>query len=260
MGLAVMTISFPWMRYSKKLTIKIDQLRNTGFFTLEEAVARTLRLVEGVEGTLKEGNVVHFYWLVDPDDGIIVDAKYQAFGQPSILGAAEGASELLVGKNYDQASRITADLIDKHLRDDSETPAFPREAYTHLNIILGAIQNAAEKCTDIPFAATYNAPPVPMQIEGVLEGGYPGWSDLPLGQKIAVIEDVLDREIRPYIALDAGGVEVLSLINDRELLIKYQGSCTSCYSSVGATLSAIQGMLRAKVHPDIVVIPENISF
>jgi NifU-like protein len=57
--------------------------------------------------------------------------------------------------------------------------------------------------------------------------------------------------------LDAGGVTVVNLINDKELLISYQGACTSCYSSIGATLSYIQQVIRAKIHPDITVVPDS---
>lgn len=256
MGIAALTTPFPWARYSKKLAAKIENPRCAGYFTREEAEARTVRFAEGREGTVADGNEVALYWLVDKDDGIIIDAKFQVFGQSVSIGAAEAACELLVGKNYDQARRISADLIDKQVRDRSDTPAFPKETYPHLNLILGAIDQAAEQCTDIPFADTYVAPPVPADIGEVIPGGYPGWMELPLKKKIAVIEQVLDQDIRPYIALDAGGVSVLNLINDKELVIAYQGSCTSCYSAIGTTLSYIQQVIRAKVHPDIVVIPD----
>lgn len=256
MPLSQLILSFPWNRYSQKLRAKIDQPRSAGYFTLEEAQARDMRLVEGREGQIKQGNVVCFYWLVDKEDGIIVDVKFQAFGQSALIGGAEAASELLIGKNYDQAKRITAELIDKQVQDRADVSAFPKEAYPHLNLILSAIENAAEQCADLPLPNAYIAPPVPYDIGEVLEGGYPGWKELPLKQKIALIEEVLDRDIRPYIALDAGGIVVLNLINNTEVVIAYQGSCTSCYSSVGTTLSYIQQVMRAKIHPDIVVIPD----
>lgn len=256
MGLSALITSFPWNRYSKKLASKIENPRCVGNFTPEEAEARDMRLADALEGGLEDGNAVRLYWLVDKDDGIIVDAKFQVFGQSALIGAAEAACELLVGKNYDQAKRISADLIDKQLRDRSDTPAFPKETYPHINLVLGAIDAAAEQCMDIPFADTYVAPPVPADIGEVIPGGYPGWMELPLKKKIAVIEQVLDQDIRPYIALDAGGVSVLNLINDTELVITYQGACTSCYSSVGTTLSYIQQVLRAKVHPHIKVVPD----
>lgn len=255
-GLAALTTPFPWSRYSKKLIAKIEQPRCCGWFTKDEAEARLMRLAEGKEGSIAAGNAICLYWLVDKDDGIIVDAKFQVFGQSALIGAAEAVCELLVGKNYDQARRVSADLIDKQLRDRSDTPAFPKETYPHLNLVLEAIDHAADQCTDIPFADTYVAPPVPTDIGEVVPGGYPGWKELPLKKKIAVIEQVLDQDIRPYIALDAGGVSVLNLLHDKEIVIAYQGSCTSCYSSVGTTLSYIQQVLRAKVSPDLVVVPD----
>ncbi|MGK5594327.1 MAG: iron-sulfur cluster assembly scaffold protein [Parachlamydiaceae bacterium] len=256
MGFEQLTHPFPWSLYSKRLVSKIENPRSVGIFTKDNAEERGMRLAEGTEGSVKDGNAIFFYWLVDKEDGMIVDVKFQAFGQTALIGAAEAASELLVGKNYDQALRITADLIDREVRDKEGEPAFPKETYPHLNLVLGAIEDASEKCRDLPLADSYIAPPVPRDIGEILEGGYPGWLKLPLKKKLAVIEDVLDRDIRPYIALDAGGVEVLNLINDREVVITYQGSCTSCYSSIGTTLSYIQQVLRAKVFPEIIVIPD----
>lgn len=256
MSLLALTIPFPWSRYSKKLVAKIDQPRSAGLFTAPESEARGMRLAEAEEGSVESGNVVHLYWLVDKDDGIIVDAKFQVYGQSALIGAAEIACELVVGKNYDQAKRVSADLIDRQARDKSDEPAFPREAYPHLNLVLSAIEAAAEQCTDIPFADNYVAPPVPAGIGEVVEGGYPGWMELPLKKKIAVIEEVLNQDVRPYIALDAGGVEVINLLNDQEVIITYQGSCTSCYSAIGTTLSYIQQVLRNKVHPQLVVVPD----
>jgi len=85
---------------------------------------------------------------------------------------------------------------------------------------------------------------------------WPGWQELTKQQKIEVIKDVIVKEIQPYIELDAGGVEVLDLIGQREVIIAYSGSCTTCYSATGATLSAIQQILRAKVWRDLIVTPK----
>lgn len=255
MSLEQLVAPFPWSHYSKKLMAKIDKPRCAGVFTPEESAARDMRLVAASAGQIDDGNMVRLYWLVDRDDGIIVDAKFQAFGQSALIGAAEVACELLVGKNYDQAKRISATLMDQQVRDRSDEPSFPKETAPHMNLVLEAIEMASEDCMDIPLPTTYVAPPAPLDIGEVLEGGYPGWTEMPVKQQIALIEEVLDRDIRPYIALDAGGVEVRNLINN-ELIIAYQGSCTSCYSSIGTTLSYIQQVLRAKVHPSLKVTPD----
>ncbi len=259
MSLKALVTPFPWTRYSKKLSAKIEKLRCIGLFVAEEATARDMRLAESTVGKLEDGNRLRLFLLVDKDDGIIVDAKFQAFGQSALLGAAEVACELLIGKNYDQAKRISTTLIDQQVRDRSENPAFPMEAAPLLNLVVEAIELAAEQCTDLPLSTSYVAPPVGMGQVEVREGGYPGWLELPQSQRVAVIEEVLNQDIRPYIALDAGGVEVVSLLGEFNLIIAYQGSCTSCYSSVGTTLSYIQQVLRAKVHPSLNVTP-NIEF
>ena len=67
MGIANLTKPFPWARYSKKLVSKIENARSAGWFTREEAEARAMRLAEGKEGTLSDGNAVILYWLVDKD-------------------------------------------------------------------------------------------------------------------------------------------------------------------------------------------------
>jgi NifU-like protein len=256
MGLTALTHSFPWSRYSKKLINKINQPRCAGFFEVEQSAERGMRLAVGEEGRLEDGNLVRLYLLVDLDDGIIVDAKFQVYGQSALIGAAEIACELLIGKNYDQARRVSAELLDKNVRDRNEEPSFPKETYPHLNLVIGAIENAAEKCNDIPLATSYVAPPTPQEIGEIREGGYPGWDQLEPQKQLAIIEEVLNNDVRPYVELDAGGIDVLNLFQGREVIIAYKGSCTSCFSATGATLSAIQRALRAKVHPDIVVTPD----
>ncbi len=256
MSLRTLTQSFPWSRYSKKLQAKIAQPRSTGFFTASQSEERGMRLATGQAGAIEEGNLLALYWLVDPNDGTIIDARFQSYGQSALIGAGEIACELVIGKNYDQARRLSAELIDKQVRDRSDEPAFPKETAPHLNLVLEAIDQAARPCMDIPLPSQYVAPPAPRDIGEVLEGGYPGWDQLSRPQKIQLIEEVIAREIRPYIELDAGGVDVIDLVHDREVLIAYKGSCTSCFSATGTTLSYIQQVLKGKVHPSLVVVPD----
>lgn len=255
MGFESLITPFPWSRYSRKLTAKIEKPHNMGIFDRQQSEQRGMRLVIGIEGDVRDGNCVQLSWLVDQEDGSVVDAKFQIFGQSALIGAAEVACDLVIGKNYDQAKRIGVDLIDKQVRDRSDLPAFPQETAPHLNLVVDAIDHAADQCTDIPLPTVYVAPPAPHQIGEVLEGGYPGWDEMEMEKKLAVLEQVLNDEIRPYIALDGGGVEIKELKNN-ELVISYQGNCTSCFSAVGATLSYIQQTIQARVHPDLHVVPD----
>jgi NifU-like protein len=240
--------------YPERLTARILFPGHVGRFTPEEAVARGVRCVTG-RGESLEGWVV-VSWLVDETDGVIADAKFHVDGPPALIGAAEAVSELLMRKTYDQARRISAELIDRYVRDHATDPAaYSREEAPLLAQVLEAVHRAADLCMDIPISDIYVAPPMdPHRPSG--DGGILGWASFPKEEKLKIVREVIAGEIRPYIELDAGDVTVVDILGEREIVIAYAGSCTSCHSATGATLNAIQQILRAKIDPAIVVTPE----
>jgi Fe-S cluster biogenesis protein NfuA len=68
------------------------------------------------------------------------------------------------------------------------------------------------------------------------------------------IEQILDETVRMFLQGDGGDIEVLRYESHR-LDVRYQGACGTCPSSVGATLDAIQGILREQFDPEIEVVP-----
>ena len=70
-------LPFPWARYSKKLAVRIETPCSSGIFSLEDAKARNVHFASASSGSLSEGNVLTFYWLVDPADGVIIDARFR---------------------------------------------------------------------------------------------------------------------------------------------------------------------------------------
>jgi len=238
---------------NKKMQDKILKPRFVGFFRsedgAEDGTSRSIRVAVGREGMLC------LYWLVDETDGIIADAKFQAFGPPELILVGEIASELVLRKNYDQASRLTTDLLDRHVRERNDEPAFSKEAFTYLNQAISAIDKAAYECLDIPFAAQHEVTPIEHDFAD-MPGGIPGWEEFSPERKRQIVEEIVDKEIRPYIELDAGGVTIQEMRANGEVLITYSGSCTTCHSSTGSTLSAIQNILQSRVHPSLVVIPQ----
>ena len=206
-------------------------MKHIGFF---EKAEEGFRLVEATAGDIEDNSNVILYWLVSEKNGEIKDAKFQAFGEAELLESAEKACTSVIGKNYDQATRINS---------DNEN-------------VTNAIKVAAVQCRDIPLDETY---------VGNFLSKFPSkdheynhdWESLKFPQKMAVIEEVLDREIRPFVQMDGGNVEVVNLIdNEKKLVIAYRGACANCFSALGSTLSYIQQIISTKVHPEIIVEPE----
>jgi len=73
-------------------------------------------------------------------------------------------------------------------------------------------------------------------------------------QLLERINGILDERIRPALAGDGGGLEILGL-DGKTLTIRYQGACGSCPSSIQGTLMAIQGLLQSEVDAELSVIP-----
>ena len=66
------------------------------------------------------------------------------------------------------------------------------------------------------------------------------------------INQLIDERVRPALANDGGGLEVLGL-DGNLVTIRYQGACGSCPSSISATLTAIAGLLKRDIDPSLEV-------
>jgi Fe-S cluster biogenesis protein NfuA len=67
------------------------------------------------------------------------------------------------------------------------------------------------------------------------------------------INALLDRSVRPALAGDGGGLEVLDL-QDKTLTIRYQGACGTCPSAIQGTLVAIENLVKREIDPAMEVI------
>ena len=72
-------------------------------------------------------------------------------------------------------------------------------------------------------------------------------------EKLARILDVLDTRVRPGLAGDGGGLEVIGF-DGSTLEISYQGACGSCPAASGGTLHSIESILQSEVDPALRVI------
>ncbi len=75
-----------------------------------------------------------------------------------------------------------------------------------------------------------------------------------LSPELQMIEEILDRTIRPGLQGDGGDIEILKF-EENKLYVLYQGSCGTCPSATTGTLMAIEGILKDEFDPNIEVIP-----
>jgi len=71
-------------------------------------------------------------------------------------------------------------------------------------------------------------------------------------QKIALIQKVLDEEVRPVLIADGGDVELYDVEGDKIKVI-LKGACGSCSSSTATLKIAIEARLRDRISKEIIV-------
>jgi NifU-like protein len=70
-------------------------------------------------------------------------------------------------------------------------------------------------------------------------------------QKIALIQDIIEREIRPRLQADGGDIELID-IESNKVIIALRGMCTGCAMS-DVTINGVQDKLRELVSEEIVL-------
>ncbi len=202
---------------------------------------------QGVEATL--------FVIVDKEDGSIVDASYICVGPTYLIGALEALVDNSLGYSMAQFSCIDSERLDKTMRDFNYVAAFPKEADPWINYVLEMSEAITAQCShyiDMDETILLDEPATPvgqMNLEKVKNFT---WDEASYELRLKVIDKVLKEDVRPYIQLDDGDIEIVSL-EDEKLTIRYQGACVSCPSSIGGTLSAMNNILQKRVFEGIQV-------
>ena len=114
-----------WDEYSNKVTELMNNPKNMGEITEEEAEAMGAKLIVADFGAESCGDAVRLYWAVDPKTDVIKESKFKSFGCGTAIASSDTMAELCKGKTVDEAVKITNIDVEKAMRDEPDTPAVP---------------------------------------------------------------------------------------------------------------------------------------
>ena len=98
------------MAYSEKVMDHYSNPRNVGSFAKGEENVGT-----GVVGAPECGDVMKLQLKINPDNGIIEDARFKTFGCGSAIASSSYVTELVKGRHVDEAMAIRNSTIVKEL-------------------------------------------------------------------------------------------------------------------------------------------------
>ncbi len=84
------------------------------------------------------------------------------------------------------------------------------------------------------------------------------FEDMTLVQQIKAIDEVIDENVRQFLVMDGGNMEVIDVKpadDNVDVYIRYVGACNGCASSTTGTLYAIESTLKEKLSAKIRVLP-----
>lgn len=114
-----------WEQYSDKVTKRMNNPSFMGELTEEDAAEKGAKLVVADYGADSCGDAVRLYWLVEPESGKILDAKYKSFGCGTAIASSDVMAEMCIGLTVDEAVKITNLDVERALRDSPDKPAVP---------------------------------------------------------------------------------------------------------------------------------------
>lgn len=239
-------------------------------------------------GSIACGDALRFMFKLG-DDNRISEARFKTFGCASAIASASALTEMVKGMTLEEAEKITnqdiADFLGGLPDAKMHCSVLGRQA------LEGAIANyrgvpvPTEPHTivcecfgvtdhDIEKAITENNL---MTVEEVTNftkaGGGCGtchdaiddlinrvWAEkrgttkprLSNLQKIKLIEETIDREIRPSLKKDGGDLEIIDIIGNR-VLLALRGSCATCPMSEQTMKGFVETKLRELVDADLTV-------
>ena len=244
--------------YSEKLLTIAKAPSHRGAIFQMEADDKGLVLIESKVQSLK------IYILVDPDQDFTLECRFFTYGGPVFTALAEEFCNNSQGKIVEDLLKITPEIIEQNLRDSPDNSALPLNS-PELKALGQIIQNLVDSYPDKKQAALAtkairaNANFRMHTAEG-REQSDKEWFNLSEVEKLRAIETTLDERVRQALQMDGGDLEVLDLVNDTKVIIRYHGNCSSCSAAIGGTLIFIENQLRENVYYNLTVEPEPMDW
>lgn len=244
----------------------------------------------GEVGSLACGDALKLTFKLNADEKIS-DAKFQTFGCASAIASSSALTEMIKGMSIGEAANVTNDDIAQYLgglpkekmhcsvmgRDALEKAiAYYRgEPYekaegevvcecfgvTDVEIIRAVKENHLSKIEDVTdfIKAGGGCGKCHDRIEELISSTHeeqPSEKKTPSTmtniQKIKLIEDVLNKEIKPVLKKDGGNIELVDLEGNK-VLVKLRGACANCKTSQVTVKNLVENKIQELVSPELIV-------
>lgn len=244
----------------------------------------------GEVGSLACGDALKLTFKLD-GKGKIAEAKFHTFGCGSAIASSSALTEMIKGKSLEEAAKITNDDIADflgglpkekmhcsvmgrdaleqaiaHYRGDAVTEVEGEivcECFgvTDLEIERVVQENSLRTIEDVPSYVKAGGgcgnchdriQDIIDSVLGDVKPREPKVIKLTNLQKIRLIEETLEREIKPSLKQDGGDIELVDVDGD-VVLVSLRGNCAACSAAEITLKQYVETKLRELVAPELIV-------
>jgi NifU-like protein len=245
----------------------------------------------GEVGSLACGDALTLYIKLDADKRI-KEAKFQTFGCASAIASSSALTEMVIGMTVEEARQVTNEQIAEHLgglpKEKMHCSVMGRDALekaiscyygeedkkldgeivcecfgvTDKDIERAVTENhltriedvtdyvkAGGGCGNCHDAIQEIINTVTGQAIQIMPASKPAMTNL---QTIKLVEETLEREVKPTLRQDGGDIELVDVDHNR-ILVRLRGSCATCKKSQLTLKGYVESKLQELVRPDLVV-------
>jgi NifU-like protein len=231
---------------SARAIARIASPRFAGELTQQDAEAAGCTLIATEHGAQHAPEHIRLTMLVAAD-GTVRAVRYLSPAGGAQLAAYDVMAELCQGRSLAEAALVTPRQVDALLRDQGGGAV--------LELVASGAGDADHPYYVLCKAAERHhgaTAPAPAPAGAARTSETLPWSEVGLFEKVRRIEGVLDAQVRPALASDGGGIDLVDLKQD-DLHVQYHGACGSCSSSIGGTLQFIQDSLNNNLGTNLTI-------
>ena len=268
--------------YTDKVKDHFLHPRNVGEVEDADAVAEV--------GSIACGDALKLSFKLD-ENKRIKEVKFQTFGCASAIATSSALTEMVKGMTLEEAEKVTNQDIANYLgglpQEKMHCSVMGREALEKaIDVYKGRAPKTVEgnivcDCfgvTDIEIERAIRENNLATledvtnftkagggcgnchgaiqeiidRVRAELSGKPPAKPKLSNIQKIRMIEETIEREIRPSLKHDGGDIELIDVVGNR-VLVATRGACASCQASNQTLKHFVEAKLKELVWPELTV-------
>lgn len=239
---------FPWHQYGEAIQ-KILLSPKYRYDSSQNQPSDLIIYVHKEEKTTTKS--LSLYLILD-EQGVILSARHRTYGPTSLMALIEITCHLIEEKSIHFLDKISPEYMHNQIKN-LNNKNFPLVFLKDIKMIIALLQEAKEKSSSLISSTDPSSNPIK-----TIPSTH--WNSLKKKEKLAILENIIDQEIRPFLEADGGGIEIIDfIVKNNTLLFAYKGRCAFCPSALSSTLHFIEHTLSSHFSIKISLKPTNLQ-